>query len=211
MNPIRLFIIDDQPVSVLGLRNMFRTDRAGISIYGNLRCVDHLVESVKTSEIDILMIEPNITNIDPLLAIAKLHSHYPSKPVIIFTSDKSSESYQRMLMAGVNGYLLKTAKKDEIKLTIEKVLNGQFLFSFFFNRDEISKTCRRLPKDLSQISLEEQKIMMLLAHGNNQREIANKLSLSVSAIEKNLRTLRNRYMAGNNVELFRLLIENNIV
>jgi len=53
--------------------------------------------------------------------------------------------------------------------------------------------------------------MMLLAHGNNQREIANKLSLSVSAIEKNLRTLRNRYMAGNNVELFRLLIENNIV
>jgi len=211
MNPIRIFVIDDQPVTIIGLRNMFRTDRDRISIGGNIRSVDQLIEKVQPNEVDIIMLEPNIAQEDPVIEIKKLRRHYISKPIIIFTSDKSPNTYQTMVIAGLNGYLLKTAKKEEIRLTIEKVMNGQFVFSFYFNEEDIPKTFRRSPKYLDRISPEEHKIMMLISHGHNQREIANQVCASVSGIEKKLKSLRTRYKAGNNVELFRLLNEGNVV
>ena len=136
---IRLFVIEDHPVIITGLKNLFRPSRDEIEITDSAFNVDDAVQRANPELFDILLLDLWLPEANPLQNVKKLKDRFPGKPIVIFTSESSSSWQRKMFEAGVMAYLLKSADRYEIKTTLGKVFKGQIVFSGMAESDEEKK------------------------------------------------------------------------
>ena len=97
---IRLFIIEDHPIIVTGLRNLFRPSRDEIEIYGSASSADEAVKTDNSEAFDIIMLDLWLQSSPPLENMKKLKEKFPTKPIVMFTSEESSVWQRKMFDAG---------------------------------------------------------------------------------------------------------------
>jgi DNA-binding NarL/FixJ family response regulator len=208
---IRLFVIEDHPVIVTGLKNLFRPSRDEIEITGNAFNVDDAVKRADPDTFDILLLDLWLPDAHPLLNVKKLKDGFQGKPIVIFTSEESSSWQRKMFEAGVMAYMLKSTNKFEIKLTLEKVIRGQIVFSGMVEPDYEKKLSTVLSGQKYHLTANQQELVILLSQGLTQQQIADKKLTSVSTVEKTLKHIRERCDAKNNAELVKILLEKGII
>jgi len=204
---IRLFTIEDHPVIITGLRNTFRPSRDGIEIIGSANNVDEAIAAADPATFDVFLLDLWIPGYQPLQNIKKIRMRFPGKPVVIFTSEDSTIWQRKMFEAGAMAYLLKSAEKKEISLTLEKVAKGMTVFTGMIE-PEREQAFRSGFADPGFILTPNQKeYVVLLSNGLTQQEIAEKKSLSISTVEKTIKVIREKCNARNNAELVKILFE----
>jgi DNA-binding NarL/FixJ family response regulator len=208
---IRLFVVEDHPVIVTGLRNLFRPSLDEIEIMGSSSNVDDAVLHANPATFDIFLLDLWLPDSHPLLNVKKLKDHFPGKPIVIFTSEESSSWQRKMFEAGVMAYLLKSTNKSEIKTTLEKVIKGQIVFSGLVEPDYEKKLAAVLSGQKYHLTPNQQELVILLSSGLTQQQIADKKLISVSTVEKTLKHVREKCDAKNNAELVRILLEKGII
>ena len=105
---IRLFVIEDHPVIVTGLKNLFRPSRDDIEITGNAYNVDDAILKADADSFDIFLLDLWLPDAHPLMNVKKLKEKFHGKPIVIFTSEDSSSWQRKMFEGGVMAYLLKS-------------------------------------------------------------------------------------------------------
>jgi DNA-binding NarL/FixJ family response regulator len=208
---IRLFVIEDHPVIVTGLKNLFRPSRDEIEIVGNAFSVDDAVTKADPHTFEIFLLDLWLPEAHPLLNVKKLKDNFPGKPIVIFTSEDSSSWQRKMFEAGVMAYLLKSTNKTEIKSTLEKVVKGQIVFSGMVEPDYERKFASVLSGQKFHLTANQHELVILLSSGLTQQQIADKKKTSVSTVEKTLKHVRERFDAKNNAELVRILLEKGVI
>lgn len=209
---IRLFIIEDHPIIVTGLRNMFRPSREGIEIYGSAFSADEAVQTADPEAFDIIMLDLWLPSSTPLENMKKLKEKFPDKPVVMFTSEESSAWQRKMFDAGANAYLIKTAEKNEIKLTLEKVAMGMTVFAGVMEQDYLKKKLRpEIASARHFLTPNQLEIAIMLSNGVTQRKIADSKGTSISNIEKTFKHMRETFDAKTNAELIKILLEQGII
>jgi len=208
---IRLFTIEDHPVIITGLRNSFRPSRDGIEITGSASNVDEAIEAAIPLTFDIFLLDLWIPGYQPLQNIKKLKDHFPEKPVVMFTSEDSTQWQRKMFEAGATAYLLKSAEKQEIRSTLEKVSMGMTVFTGMIEpeREQAFRAGFADPRYL--LTPNQREYVVFLSNGLTQYEIAEKKSLSISTVEKTIKILREKCNAKNNADLVRILFERGII
>jgi len=121
---IRLFVIEDHPVIINGLRNMFRPDREGIEVAGSATSVSEALVQAPLIAFDIFLLDLWISGADPVRNLAELNSRFPHKPVLIYTSEESSAWRKKMLRCGARGYLVKSVSKATLRTMIGQLGAG---------------------------------------------------------------------------------------
>jgi DNA-binding NarL/FixJ family response regulator len=208
---IRLFTIEDHPVIITGLRNTFRPSRDGIEITGSANNVDEAIIKADPATFDIFLLDLWIPGYHPLQNVNKIRENFPGKPVVMFTSEDSTLWQRKMFEAGAMGYLLKSAEKNEIRMTLEKVAQGMTVFSGMIE-PEREKTFRAGFADTKYVLTPNQKeYVVFLSNGLTQQEIAEKKSLSLSTVEKTIKNIREKCSARNNAELVKILLERGVI
>ncbi len=209
---IRLFVIEDHPIIVTGLRNLFRPSRDEVEIYSSAATVEEAIQKNDPEAFDIILLDLWLHSTPPLENVKRLKEKFPDKPIVIFTSEGSTLWQRKMFEAGVKAYLLKTAEKSEIKLTLEKVMQGMTVFAGIMEEDFLHK---KLGHDIASIkrslTANQMEIVRLLSNGMTQQKIADIKGTTVSNIEKTLKHIREVCDAKNNTELVRILVEHGII
>ena len=209
---IRLFVIEDHPIIVTGLRNLFRPSRDEIEIYGSASSADEAVQTADPEVFDIIMLDLWLQSSPPLENMKKLKEKFPDKPIVMFTSEESSVWQRKMFDAGAKAYLLKTAEKIEIKLTLEKVAMGMTVFAGVMEQDYLNK---KLSQEMASarhfLTPNQLEIAIMLSNGTTQKKIADNKGTSVSNIEKTIKHIREAFNARNNAELTKILLEQGII
>ncbi len=208
---IRLFVIEDHPVIVTGLKNLFRPSRDGIEITDSACSADDAVARGDAGKFDIFLLDLWLPEAHPLMNIKKLKEHFPGKPIVIFTSEDSASWQRKMFESGVMAYLLKSTNKAEIKSTLEKVIRGQIVFSGLVEPDYEKKLAAVLSGQKYHLTPNQQELVILLSSGLTQQQIADAKKTSVSTVEKTLKHIRERCDAKNNAELVKILLEKGII
>jgi DNA-binding NarL/FixJ family response regulator len=208
---IRLFVIEDHPVAITGLRNMFRPARDLVEVTGFDSSVEHVVETIAPETFDILMLDLHLFDTDPVQNVRTLRKHFTSKPVVIFTSEESDLWQRKMFDLGVSAYILKTSFRSEIKAVLEKVNEGKIVFSDFVREDEVNRITGILDKGNIRITEQQRSLLLELSQGKTQKEIADGRKTSISNIEKTMWHLRNKFGAKNNLELLTILRDREIL
>jgi len=208
---IRLLVIEDHPVAITGLRNMFRPLRDGIEISSFESSIDKVISDVDADDFDIIILDLYLFKTDPLMNVHKVRDHFPDKPVVIFTSEEAEEWQRKMFDAGVSAYIFKSESRKEIMGVILKVYEGKIVFSDFILRMDFDHILSLADKGVFTITQNQKIILQHIAQGLSYKAIASLKNTTTSSIEKTMTHLRRKYSAHNNAELITILRDRKVL
>lgn len=192
-------------VILSSFRFLFRPQRDGIMISGSAETLDDVISKDNPLDFDIFILDLHIPNHQPIDNVRNLKKHFPEKPIIIYTGEKSAIWKSRMFHEGVSAYITKDSTREELKLAIQKVAKGE-RFNVFTK--DLSKKKNELDDstiDNPKFTALQRNILSYLANGSTHKEISDKIGVSRSMIEKILKSMRESLKVKNNLELIKLL------
>jgi DNA-binding NarL/FixJ family response regulator len=216
-SPIRLVIADDHEFFREGFSSLlYKHAKQKIQIIGEARNGLELIDLVHHQKPDVVVTDIKMPEMDGIEAARKITRSYPNLGVIALSTFDESAIIYEALQAGVKGYILKDAPKEEIIEAIEIVNKGLMYYCNTTSRHLVrlianSKfncfpTLGHLPFNDLQISL-----IKLICQQLTTKEIADELHLSVRAIEDQIKKIKEKTDARNTVGIALFAIKNSII
>jgi DNA-binding NarL/FixJ family response regulator len=202
MEKIRLLVADDHPVVRAGLR-MLLAAQPDMEVVGEAVDGDMAVARALELEPDVVVMDLAMGGMDGLAATREIVNRLPHTKVVVLTMHDNEEYLRQALDAGATGYVLKEAVDTEIAVAIRVVQRGEVFLYPSFTRVllgdliQAEETGDRSEQDgYELLSEREKEVLRLVALGDTNREIAERLFLSVRTVE----TYRARLMEKLNLK-----------
>ncbi|TXH30031.1 MAG: response regulator transcription factor [Cyclobacteriaceae bacterium] len=201
----RVFIVDDHPMVVEGMRSMLQ-QLDGVEVCGhatNARsCLGYFVKNTA----DVVLLDINLPDQNGIEVCQTLLQQNPTLKIIALTNFDQLTYIQRMKDAGAKGYLLKNASLDEIEQALQAVTSNE---EYWLGRNNLRDTI----KDHNQLLLtrREIEVLKLIAEGLTNQEIADKLFVSASTIDSHRKSLISKFQVKNTAALIRTALEKKII
>ena len=199
---IRLLVVDDHPVVRAGLR-MLLAAQPDMEVVGEAVDGESAVERALALMPDVVVMDVAMEGMDGLAATREIVSRLPRTRVVVLTMHSNEEYLRQALDAGATGYVLKEAVDTEIAVAIRVVHRGEVFLYPSFTRVLLGDIIQAgETEDQSQqdgyelLSEREKEVLRLVALGDTNREIAERLFLSVRTVE----TYRARVMEKLNLK-----------
>lgn len=178
---IKLAIIDDHPIVLAGLHQLLE-GHPKLVIIGAFGHYQQLLEFLPGSEIDVLLFDLQLPGVDPVQLLKTIKSIKTSLKVLVLTNMDQVFTARTMLVAGVDGYVLKGIDQSTLVEAIVTVSEG-FQYIDVSLRDEICNIFLGTDDGLPLLTEREQKILELISQEFTTRQIATQLHLSTKRIE----------------------------
>ncbi len=186
--PIRIVLVDDHAVLRAGLKALLNaeSDMEVIGETGDLGC-DCLSDIVKHKP-DVLLLDLNMPCCNGLDLLAQVKQRLPDSRILTLTMHDDAQYLRHTLAAGGAGYVLKNAADTELLTAIRTVHNGGVFLHPAHTKILLEDTLDRQaapPADdlLARLSDRERETLRLIALGHSNKEIADRLYLSVKTVE----------------------------
>lgn len=184
----RLLIAEDHTLLRVGLRALLaqESDLEVAGEAGNGRDALRLVSSLAP---DLVLMDLTMPGTNGIEAIAEIKRRSPEVKILVLTLHKTEEYIHQSLKAGADGYILKDASHDELRIAIRSVLGGKTYLSPDISNKVISgylgsgKTTGAASA-WESVTHRERQVLKLVAEGRPNKSIAEYLSLSVKTVEK---------------------------
>lgn len=183
---IKVLIADDHKMFRQGLRMLFEVE-ADIKVVGEARDGTEAAQMAGQLEPDIILMDINMPGVDGVEATRRILKEQPDQAVIILTMFREDEHVFQAINAGARGYVLKDADSLDVTRAIRSVAAGGSVLDtaitskVFQQFKQLSKEGEKNnPEGLTERELE---ILALIANGDSNREIGEKLFLSEKTIK----------------------------
>jgi two-component system response regulator NreC len=202
MEKIRLLVADDHPVVRVGLR-MLLAAQPDMEVVGEAADGKMAVARALELEPDVVVMDLAMGGMDGLAATREIVNRLPHTKVVVLTMHNNEEYLRQALDAGATGYVLKEAVDTEIAVAIRVVQRGEVFLYPSFTRVLLGDLIQAEEADdrsgqngYELLSEREKEVLRLVALGDTNREIAERLFLSVRTVE----TYRARLMEKLNLK-----------
>jgi two-component system response regulator NreC len=191
--PLRILIVEDHTLFRVGLRALLTMD-AGIEIVGEEDNGRDAIRAVGDLKPDVVMMDLTMPGMNGMEAIGEIKRRYPETRVLVVTLHKTEEFVFASLRAGADGYILKDATHEELRLALRSVSMGKT----YLSRDVSVKVANgyresgdasRPPSAWDSLTHREREVLKLVAEGRSNKEVAEFLFLSVKTVEKHRASL----------------------
>jgi two-component system response regulator DevR len=184
--PLRVLIVDDHEVVREGLRSILNR-REGISVVGEAGTVGTAVEEAARLRPDVVIMDVRLPDGSGVEACREIRQENPDAKVIMLTSYADDEAVFASILAGAAGYLLKQTRGQALAEAIEAVAQGGSLLDPAVTQKVLERVRslggRRPDDSLASLSDQEQKILLLIAEGKTNKEIAEEIFLSDKTVK----------------------------
>jgi DNA-binding NarL/FixJ family response regulator len=204
---IRIFIVDDHPVTITGLHSYFRPSRSSIIITESASTMDEAMSVADPRAFDVIFMDLWLPEGDPLENFKKLQKKFPDKPVILYTGEDSIHWQRKMFKAGAKAYISKQASKSEIRQTLERVMKGDTVYTANVNDFQSKRKIYSYHDPKYGLTEEQKEILEYFIEGNSAKTIAGKMKKNVTSIDRLIRKVREIFNAANNLELLKTLLK----
>ena len=202
---IKVMIVDDHPMVAEGIQSILES-YDDINVVGCLPNGRAAIESVAELDPDVILMDLNMPEIGGLSATEILLERQPDTRIVILSMHDNPEYISSALSHGAMGYILKDVPTDEIKLAIDTVMRGErYLCTGAQGSLE--------PKDAARESLteREQTILMQLAQGKSNKEVALTLDISVRTVETHRKNIKRKLGISSTAGLTRYAMEHGVL
>ena len=188
--PIKVLIADDHAFYREGVR-AFLSNTTNIEVVGEAGNGDEAITKTKELEPNVILMDLKMPGMNGIEATRRIHETDPTIGVLVLTMFDDDDSVFAAMRAGARGYLLKDADKDEVVRAIVAVERGEAIFSpaiaqrmiQYFSAAPTASSIKKQPGEFSELTERELEILNLIAKGDNNNTIANKLSLSIKTVQ----------------------------
>jgi len=181
--PLRILIVDDHAVVRSGLRAVLE-DEEGLEVVGDAANARESLVKAQALRPDVVLMDIRMEGGDDASGIdacRRIRSELPETQVIMFTSYGEREAVLASIMAGATGFLTKNVSHARLVEAIRAVGRGQSLLDASVTRGVIERLAelgKAEPKTGDLLSDREREVLLLVAQGLTNKEIAAKLFLS---------------------------------
>jgi two-component system response regulator DevR len=183
---LRVLIVDDHEVVREGLRSILNRHE-GISVVGEAGTVATAVEEAARLRPDVVIMDVRLPDGSGVEACREIRQENPDAKVIMLTSYADDEAVFASILAGAAGYLLKQTRGQALAEAIEVVAQGGSLLDPTVTQKVLERVRslggRRPDDSLASLSDQEQKILLLIAEGKTNKEIAEEIFLSDKTVK----------------------------
>ncbi len=184
--PLRLLVVDDHEVVRQGLVALLDR-REGFEVVAEAGTVAEALAMATRYEPDIVVMDVRLPDGSGVEACREIRAELPQTRVVMLTSYPDEEAVLAAIVAGASGYLLKQVRARDLVAALEAVGRGESLLDPAVT-EKVLERVRRIATgaytdELAQLTSQEQKILMLVAEGKTNKEIAAEVFLSDKTVK----------------------------
>ncbi|HUX90494.1 MAG TPA: response regulator transcription factor [Gallionellaceae bacterium] len=214
-NKYRLLIVEDHTLLRAGLRALLSKD-SDIEIVGEAINGRDAIQAVGVLSPHLVLMDLNMPGMNGIEAILDIKRRYPETRVLVLTIHKTEEYIHESLRAGADGYILKDATHEELRVAIRSVLNGKSYLSPDISEKVINGYLgtRNGTTETSMwdtLTHREREVLKLVAEGHPNKYIAEYYCLSVKTVEKHRSNLMKKLDMHNASMLTAYAIEKGLL
>jgi DNA-binding NarL/FixJ family response regulator len=193
---IKVLVADDHPVVRKGVQ-ICLAKQANLKVVGEAIDGDEALRKAHELSPDVILLDISMPGMNGLAVTEVLRKEEPDIKVLILSVHSNKEYIFRVIQAGAHGYVSKEAPPEELLRAIQSVYDGEPHFSEDVRRDALNQFVigggKKAP--FAQLTSREREVLIHIAEGQSNKEIADKLNIGVRTIE----THRERIMRRLNI------------
>ena len=214
---IRVLVVDDQPVVREGFAAVLSA-QADIEVVGQAADGRQAVDLANRLRPDVVLMDVRMPVLDGLAATRLLAGPDVADPiaVLVLTTFDLDEHVYEALRAGAAGFLLKDATRDELAAAVRLIARGEALLAPSVTRRLIVEFARRPhpvaePSALEQLTDREREVLVLMARGRTNAEIAAQLYVGEATVKTHVNHLFAKLRLRDRVQAVILAYEHGLV
>jgi two-component system, NarL family, response regulator DevR len=184
--PLRLLVVDDHEVVRQGLVSLLER-REHFQVVAEAGTAAEAVEMARKFEPDLVVMDVRLPDGSGIEACREIRSEFPNTKVVILTSYPDEEAVLSAIIAGASGYLLKQIRGRDLVSSLESVGRGDSLLDPAVTEKVLDRVRRiatgTYTDEMAQLTQQEQKILLLVAEGKTNKEIASEVFLSDKTVK----------------------------
>lgn len=204
--PTRVLIVDDHPMVAQGIRALLETFD-DIAVVGTLTNGQEAVDRVEALDPDVILLDLNMPRLSGLSATEIILERRPDTRILILSMHDSPEYISTALSHGAMGYVLKDVPTEEVKLAIDTVMKDErYLCTGARTSLGPGTADGREP-----LTSREQAILLALAQGQSNKEVANRFDISVRTVETHRKNIKRKLGISSTAGLTRYALEHGVL
>jgi two-component system, NarL family, response regulator DevR len=184
--PLRILVVDDHEVVRQGLVSLLER-REGFQVVAQAGTVAEAIEAARKFQPDLVVMDVRLPDGSGIEACREIRAELPATKIVILTSYPDEEAVFASIVAGASGYLLKQIRGRDLVASLESVGRGDSLLDPAVTEKVLDRV-RRIASgtytdELAQLTRQEQKILLLIAEGKTNKQIALEIFLSDKTVK----------------------------
>lgn len=183
--PIRVLLVDDHPVVRRGIRAWLQRNPS-IEVVGEAADGIEALDLCRTLHPDVVLTDLDMPRMDGLALTEAIRRELPDVKVLILSMHANTDYILRILQAGAQGYVSKEADPGMLVQAVEAVSRGESFFSADVARVVLNQLvlAEQAPSTQTpELTPRERQVLIGIAEGLTNKEIANRLGVSIRTVE----------------------------
>ena len=213
--PTRLLLVDDHAVVRSGLR-MLLENESDMEIIGEAGSAAEALQAVERLQPDIVLLDIGLPDISGIEVARQVKQRSPATAIVALTIHEDEEYFFKMLEAGAVGYVPKRAAPEELIQAIHAAASGEVylypsLAKLLVKDFLTSEGGGRSTRALDGLTDREQEVLGLLAEGEGNPEIADRLGISPKTVSRHRENIMRKLNLHSRSELVKYAIRKGII
>ncbi|HEO63979.1 MAG TPA: response regulator transcription factor [Candidatus Omnitrophica bacterium] len=208
---IDVLLVDDHPIVRQGIKSVISRE-PDINIVAEASNGQEAVDLAKEKSPDVIIMDITLPILNGLDATSRILKKDKDAKVLILSMHENRAFVEKALSYGARGYVLKEGAADEIVRAIRDVCGGKYFLSSkissFVIHDYVSRRKKSLRlRSASILTDRERQVLQLIAEGLNNKDIAQRLSLSLKTVLVHRNNIMQKLDIHNQAQLIRFAIK----
>jgi len=204
MEKIRIVLAEDHAIVREGTRRVLEQE-PDMEVVAEAENGEEAVRLAREFKPDVMLIDIVMPKLNGIEATRQIKALYPTIAILILSAHDDDQFVFSLLEAGAAGYLLKNVHSWELVAAIRTVRRGEpvlhpSIMRKVLNRFSPTEDQSRMPAGLEQFSEREKEVLLLATQGLSNKEIADKLSLSVRTVQAHFASVFRKLQVSSRTE-----------
>lgn len=217
MSKIYVGIFDEHRIAQEGINTLLK-ESSDIEVAFNASDENELLENSTSHLIHVLIMNVHVVNTAFINLLKEVNNNHPKIKILITSVHNDEETILRIIKMGAKGFLAKDSGYRELVEAIYTLRNGHDYYSESIMHLLLNKYISKIQNvqsedytNLKNISSRELEIIQLWGNSHTNREIADKLFISVRTVESHKNHIMQKLRLKTAVDLVKFAIKNNII
>jgi DNA-binding NarL/FixJ family response regulator len=214
MKTINVLVAEDHTIVRKGICSLI-DGKAEIKVVGEAEDGRDAIDKAGALQPDVVLMDITMPHLNGLEATRQIKKIFPQIKILALTMYTNEEYILQILQAGASGYVIKQAAPAELISAIHAVYRGDSFLSPSISKTIIDEYLRHsvpaAPVEQEKLTDREREVLQLIAEGYSNREIADKLNLSVKTVGVHRTNIMEKLEIHNVTDLVKYALRKGII